>query len=61
MIIVSGRIYVTPHKRVEFIKRSLTAVYAARKTEAAPTSSLPPIRSTLTASTSTRNGRTRRR
>jgi hypothetical protein len=33
MIIVSGRIYVVPHKRSEFIERSLTDVQAARKTE----------------------------
>jgi quinol monooxygenase YgiN len=33
MIIVSGRIYVAPGKRAEFIERSLAAVHAARKTD----------------------------
>ena len=33
MIIVSGRIYVAPGKRAEFIERSLAAVRAARKTD----------------------------
>jgi hypothetical protein len=33
IIIVSGRIYVAPDRRAEFIERSLAAVHAARKTD----------------------------